>query len=143
GLLVRLRIDDAVGAVPAHLGGGVTGTLLVGVLGDPDLIGTGLHPLAQLGVQLEGVIVCAAWGFGVSFLFLKGLSFVARLRVAPDEEFIGLNVSEHQASTELMDLMDALEETARHETPYVRGEPFEEVATLAFAADGSIVRANP
>jgi ammonium transporter len=142
-LLVRLRIDDAVGAVPAHLGGGVTGTILVALLGDPGLLGTGLHPLAQLAVQLEGAVVCATWGFGATFLLLKAIGLVTRLRVAPDEEFIGLNVSEHGASTELMDLMDALEETARHETPYARGEPFAEVATVAFGPDGLVVRSTP
>jgi ammonium transporter len=143
GLLVRLRIDDAVGAVPAHLGGGVSGAALVALLGDPGRLGSALHPLAQLGVQLVGAVVCAAWGFGLTFLFLKGLGLVARLRVAPDEEFVGLNVSEHQASTELMDLMDALEETARHETPYVRGEPFAEVAQIAVRPDGHVARATP
>jgi len=142
-LLVRLRIDDAVGAVPAHLGGGVAGTLAVGLLGDPDRLGTGLHPLAQLLVQLEGVVVCAAWGFGLTFLALRGLSMLTRLRIAPDEEFIGLNVAAHQASTELMDLMDALEETARHETPYVRGEPFAETASVVVTAGGAILRSTP
>jgi ammonium transporter len=142
-LLVRLRIDDAVGAVPAHLGGGVAGTLAVALLGDPDRLGTGLHPVTQLVVQLEGVVVCAAWGFGITFLALRGLSLIVRLRLAPDEEFIGLNVAAHQASTELMDLMDALEETARHETPYVRGEPFTETASLVVAAGGAILRSTP
>lgn len=40
--LLRWRIDDAVGAIPAHLAAGVWDTLAVGLFGDPVLLGTGL-----------------------------------------------------------------------------------------------------
>jgi Amt family ammonium transporter len=38
----RRRLDDAVGAVSIHLGGGLWGTLCVGIFGDLNLLGTGL-----------------------------------------------------------------------------------------------------
>jgi Amt family ammonium transporter len=46
-LLVKLRIDDAVGAIPVHLGAGIWGTLAVGLFGDRDPLGTGLSKIEQ------------------------------------------------------------------------------------------------
>src|SRR5262249_47867162 len=143
GLLARRRLDDAVGAIPVHLGAGVWGTIAVGLFGDPVRLGTGLSLPAQFLAQLGGIVACAVWGFGSGYLLIRGLALVMPLRVTPDEEFVGLNVSEHQAATELMSVLDALEETARHETPYAFGEPFAEVAQIAYAADGTITVANP
>ena len=42
--LERLKIDDAIDAVPVHLGAGVWGTLAVGLLGDADAFPTGAEP---------------------------------------------------------------------------------------------------
>ena len=46
-LLDRFEIDDAVGAIPAHLCAGIWGTLAVALLGDPELWGTGLDRSQQ------------------------------------------------------------------------------------------------
>ena len=142
GLWARLRVDDAIGVVAVHLGGGVWGTLAVALFGSSSF-GRGVG--GQLALQLYGVAVAGAWGFGVSFLAFKGWSLVGRLRISPEEEFVGLSVTEHQAGTELMDLMDALEEVARHETPdaATMAEPFAEVAHVAIDARGAITFTNP
>lgn len=142
-LLARLRIDDAIGAIPVHLGAGLWGTVAVALFADPAVLGTGLDFGGQLIAQLKGAAACAVWGFGGAFLVLKAIDWVLGLRVSADEEFVGLNVSEHLASTELMDAMDALEETARHETPFVYGEPFAELAQLSYGSDGLVRTANP
>jgi ammonium transporter len=142
-ILARRRLDDAVGAIPVHLAAGLWGTIAVALFGDPTRLGTGLALPAQLAAQLAGAAACALWGFGTVFALLKGLALVMPLRVTPDEEFVGLNVSEHQAATELMSAMDALEEMARHETPISFGEPFAEVAHIAYGADGTVVAASP
>ena len=54
-LLERLRIDDEVGAIPAHLGGGVWGSLAVCLAagGDP-------------GVQAVGIVTVAVFVFSTS-----------------------------------------------------------------------------
>ena len=52
--LERARIDDAVGAVPVHLGAGIWGTLAVGLLGDVDSFPVASSRLEQIGVQLVG-----------------------------------------------------------------------------------------
>ena len=110
-LLVRLRIDDAVGAVPVHLAAGAVGTLLLAVLADPEAL-----PLArvdQLGVQLLGVAAIGAYSFTVSFVALSLLNRVIPLRVSLDAEARGLNIVEHEESSALIDMIDEMETPAR------------------------------
>src|SRR5690606_10704683 len=70
-LLEKLRIDDAVGAVPVHLGAGVWGTLAVGIFGQPELLNTGLGRVEQILVQLFGIVVCAVWAFGLTYIIFR------------------------------------------------------------------------
>ncbi|MBU1461558.1 MAG: ammonium transporter, partial [Gammaproteobacteria bacterium] len=89
-LLVRCGIDDAVGAVPVHLAAGLWGTVAVALFADPLLLGTGLGRLDQLMVQLQGVLVCAVWAFGVTYLLLRVINRYYPMRVDPDDERVGL-----------------------------------------------------
>ena len=132
-LLERLRIDDVVGAVPVHVGGGVWGTLAVGLFGEPEYLGTGLSRVDQLGVQLLGSAACFVWGFGLSYLVLKGINRLIPLRVDAEAERIGLNVAEHAESTELVDLFTAMnDQAARGDiTNRLPVEPFTEVGQIA------------
>lgn len=108
-----LRIDDAVGAVSAHGFAGVWGILAVALLGDPQAFGTGLSRLGQLAVQVKGISVCIAWAFGAGYMALRLLETQMRLRVTPRQEVRGLNISEHAASTELLDLLVGMERQSR------------------------------
>ncbi len=103
--LEKLRIDDAVGAVPVHAFAGAWGTIAVALLGDAALFETGLTRERQLIVQLLGVVACAAWSFGMGLVFCYLLNGIVRLRVSPLHEIEGLNHSEHGATTEFMDLL--------------------------------------
>ncbi len=97
-LLEFFRIDDAVGAIPVHLGAGIWGTLAVGFYGDLEILGTGLTRVEQVGVQILGIAACGIWTFGVTFVLLKGVNYIHPLRVSAEHEDIGLNVSEHGES---------------------------------------------
>ncbi len=132
--LLRWRIDDAVGAIPAHLAAGVWGTLAVGLLGDPVLLGTGLPRWEQVAVQALGIVVCGVWCVLATLAFLW-LVRDRDLRVTPDEERGGLNVAEHGARTELIDLLDAMEAQRRSGdlTQRVPEEEFTEVGQIAKA----------
>ncbi|MDM7464418.1 MAG: ammonium transporter [Tepidimonas taiwanensis] len=132
--LLRRRIDDAVGAIPAHLAAGVWGTLAVGLLGDPALLGTGLSRAAQIGVQALGVVVCGVWCVLATLAFLW-LVRERDLRVTPDEERKGLNVAEHGARTELIELLEAMERTRQGGdlSQRVPEEDFTEVGQIARA----------
>lgn len=107
--LLKWRVDDAVGAIPVHLVAGIWGTLAVGIFGDLAILDTGNTRLQQIGVQMLGFVACAAWCVGVTWLFLRPWRRNGRLRVSEDDERLGLNVAEHGARTELIELLDAME----------------------------------
>jgi Amt family ammonium transporter len=132
-LLDKLRIDDAVTAIPVHLGAGIWGTLAVGIFGDPLLLKTGLDPVHQTLVQFLGIVSCGAWAFGVTFLIVKMVNQFSPIRVSPFEEAQGLNVVEHKASTEIYDLYKTLEDQSRTGDLSLRApvEPFTEVGQIA------------
>jgi Amt family ammonium transporter len=132
-LLERLRIDDAVGAIPVHLAAGIWGTLAVALFGDPARIGTGLNVAQQLGVQALGVVACGVWTFGVTYGFLRLINRFFPLRISPDDEATGLNVSEHGATTDLLDLFTVMERQSQTGDLSLRApvDPFTEVGQIA------------
>lgn len=107
-LLAKYQVDDVVGAFPAHACAGIVGTLLVAILGDPSGFANGYGPLAQLGVQAVGVLAIALWAFGVGYAALLGINKLSPLRVSAEAEEVGLNVAEHNASTDLAELLDEM-----------------------------------
>lgn len=132
-LLRRFRIDDAVSAVPVHLAAGVWGTLAVALFGDPQRLDTGLGRLDQFIVQLQGVLACGVWAFGIRYVLLRIVNRICPFRVSAEAERVGLNVSEHGARTELIDLLGAME-THQCQGQFAREvavEPFTEVGLIA------------
>lgn len=131
--LDKLRIDDAVGAIPVHLVGGIWGTLAVGIFGDASILRTTPIGGSQLLAQAIGVAACGAWSFGSAFAFLKLMNAFFPLRVSAEDELKGLNVAEHGASTELLDLHSAMEEQVRTGDLSIRlpVEPFTEIGQIA------------
>ena len=95
-LLEYFRIDDAVGAIPVHMAAGVWGTIAVALFGNLEILGTGLDREAQLYIQVMGVLVCGLLSFSVSYVLILLLNRIYPLRVSPEEEIAGLDVSEHQ-----------------------------------------------
>jgi Amt family ammonium transporter len=132
-LLDRLRIDDVVGAVPVHLGAGIWGTLCVALFGNPELIGTGLSLGRQLLVQVIGIVVIGFWAFAIGWIMCWVVGRFMRLRVTEEEEAIGLNVSEHGASTEVLEFLRVMEQQARTGNLALRvpEEPFTEIGLIA------------
>ena len=131
-LLERVEIDDVVGAVPVHLGAGIWGTLAVALFGNPEAWGGGGR-LSQLGVQATGVIAAFFWAFGLGFLLLWFINRKFPLRVDPEGERIGLNVAEHGASTEILDLLTDMDKQRRaddYSTP-IPVEPHTEIGQIA------------
>ncbi len=82
-LLERLKIDDVVGAVPAHLFAGAWGTLA-----------TAIAAGADIGVQLLGVVSVGAFAFATSWLTWLALEKTMGVRVSPRVEEMGQDVAE-------------------------------------------------
>jgi Amt family ammonium transporter len=103
-LVERIGIDDPIGAIAAHGMAGVWGTLSLGFLTVPALAeklatgrgglfyGGGIH---QLGQQALGLAAVGGFTFGASFLVLLALKLTFGIRVEPEMETLGLDVSEH------------------------------------------------
>lgn len=132
-LLDKLKIDDAVGAIPVHLFAGIWGTLAVGIFGDLELLGTDLSRSSQIMVQGLGIFTCGAWAFGISIIFLGIFNKFYHLRIDVQDEIDGLNKSEHGASTEIFDLYTVLHHQASTGDITLRApvEPFTEVGQIA------------
>lgn len=135
GLIQRKGIDDGVDAVAIHGFAGLWGTLAVALFGDLSLIDTGLTRHQQLLAQLSGAGVAFLWSFGLTYLLLKTINRFFPLRVSSEEEEIGLNVSEHNAKTEVYDLFEVMEQQARTQDFSLRvpEQPFTTVGKIARA----------
>lgn len=101
------KLDDVVCAVPINGICGAWGALLVGVLGNTDLMG-GHTRMEQFLVQVQGVTLSFIWGFGASYVFFWMLNHFYRMRVTPEEELMGLNKAEHGVTMGTGMLQEAL-----------------------------------
>ncbi|MFQ5467817.1 MAG: ammonium transporter, partial [Kiloniellaceae bacterium] len=79
-LLDKLKIDDVVGAVSAHLVAGIWGTLAVGIFGGGDLL-----------VQIVGIVAIGAFVFATSTALWLGLKYTVGIRVSGEDEEMGLD----------------------------------------------------
>ncbi|MBE9203710.1 ammonium transporter [Synechocystis salina LEGE 06099] len=131
--MLHWGVDDAVDAVAVHGGAGVWGTLCVGLFGQLALVDTGLNRWQQCGVQILGVGICALLAFGSAWVVLTFLNRVFALRISPEDEEIGLNVSEHQATTETYELFQVMDRQAKTHDLSLRVpvNPFTEVGHIA------------
>ncbi len=82
-VLETLKIDDVVGAIPAHLFAGVWGTMAVCIAAGGDVL-----------VQLTGVLAVGAFVFAASLLIWLGLKYTMGARVSETVEELGQDAAE-------------------------------------------------
>lgn len=89
-----LKIDDPVGAISVHGVCGAFGTVMVGVFATEGglLYGGGTELLVT---QLAGVAATFIWTVVTSILLFSVIKAAVGLRVRPEDELSGLDVSEH------------------------------------------------
>lgn len=104
-LLIKVKIDDAVDAIPVHLFNGIWGIFAVGLLTSPQLLlqayGTDSHPgffyapieSNLLGAQVVAIVFVMGWTFVTMFPFFLVLDYLGWFRVNALEELIGLDAS--------------------------------------------------
>ena len=82
-MLETLKVDDVVGAVPAHLFAGVWGTLA-----------TCIAAGGNFGVQLLGIVAVGVFVFGVSWLLWQAIERTLGVRVSQAVEELGQDAGE-------------------------------------------------
>lgn len=142
--LAWYRVDDPVGVIAAHLVCGIWGTIAVALFGDGSLWAPDLGFWQRFGVQLLGVVTIGLYAFCVSFGLLWLVNLVVPLRVTAEEERIGLNVSEHGASTATQDLIEGMNEHSLlgDFTQPIRVEPETDVAPIAVHYNRVLAKMN-
>jgi len=125
-LLEKLKIDDVVSAVPVHLVAGIWGTLSVAIFGDFEMMGLEKSRAEQLYIQLIGIVSIGGFCFVSSFIIFKSINYFFPLRVGKIQEELGLNISEHNASTDTHELLEVLTEQSKTEDYSLRApqDPF-------------------
>ena len=112
-LLERFNLDDAVSAIPVHGFCGAFGTIATALFMPSSALAEGVTRLNQVGIQCLGVGVCFAWSFGIAFLLISIINKGKGIRVDARSEHLGLNIAEHEASSSLLDLANAMSYVTR------------------------------
>lgn len=89
-LLLKLKVDDALGVVPAHGFCGIWGLIALALFAPAEALAN--DRLTQLGVQLTGVVACIAWAGALSFVVFMAVQQFIGLRVSPAQELGGMTL---------------------------------------------------
>jgi len=109
--LVKIRLDDAVDAIPVHMFNGIWGIIAVGLFASPSRLlaayGRDDHPglffswyngdsdAVLLGTQLVGLLFMFGWVMFFMLPFFIWLDWKGWFRSDPLEEIVGLDTSYH------------------------------------------------
>jgi len=104
-LKLKLGYDDSLDVFGVHGIGGLTGTLLAGVLAVGALSASAELPGGvpgllegnprQVLVQAVGILATLMWSGVMTFVVLKLIDFIVPLRVRSEDEVMGLDVTQH------------------------------------------------
>lgn len=95
----KIKVDDPVGAISVHGVCGAWGTLSAALFHENLFLGREYDLVGQLVTQLTGIVVAFAWTFTTCFIMFKLIKATIGLRVSPEEELEGLDLSEHGANS--------------------------------------------
>jgi ammonium transporter, Amt family len=95
-LKIRFKYDDSLDVVGVHMVGGVIGILLTGVFATLVVNASGAAGgLTQLGRQALLDLVALGFPFAGTLLLLKLTDRLVGVRVSPEDEIAGLDLSQH------------------------------------------------
>ena len=90
-VILKMKIDDAVGAVPVHLFCGIFGSLCVSLFHESE-------PFVNLGVQAIGAFVVPVTAFAVIWVVFMIIDKTVGLRASDEAQDLGLDFAEHSAN---------------------------------------------
>jgi ammonium transporter, Amt family len=118
-LLVKLKIDDAVDAIPVHFGNGIWGCIAVGLFAEPSRMakaystgdkagwfymwGQGSGDGTLLAAQICGVLWIIGWVSIIMIPYFHLLNILGLFRVDSLEEEVGLDISHHKGAAYNLD----------------------------------------
>ncbi|MES2425616.1 MAG: ammonium transporter [Bacteroidota bacterium] len=96
----KTNIDDTLDVFPCHGVGGMVGMLLTGVFSTKAVNSAGAEGLfyGETGLfvkHLIALVAVSAFAFIGAFILLKITDLISPLRVTPEEELAGLDISQH------------------------------------------------
>lgn len=111
-LILKLKIDDAVDAIPVHLFGGAWGVIATGLFSNEARMeaaafstenlglfyewGRGSGNFTLMGIQLISIFFVVGWTTAVFTPFCLVLKFFCHLRIDALEEEVGIDISRHK-----------------------------------------------
>lgn len=109
-LLIKLKIDDAVDAIPVHFANGIWGVMAVGFFAEPDRMNLAYSTSAHVGwfydggdftlpfVQFCSIMFIIGWVSVLMVPFFLALKHLGMFRVDALEEEVGLDLSHHRGA---------------------------------------------
>jgi Amt family ammonium transporter len=99
----KLKIDDALDVSSVHGVAGIIGALSIGIFASSMINPSGPDGFLfgnpeQMYIQAIGVAVAAGLGFGGTWIIMQVIKHLVGIRVSPEVEDAGLDVSEHAES---------------------------------------------
>ena len=108
--LIKLRIDDAVDAIPVHFGTGIWAVIAVGLFAEPNRLELAYSTSVHVGwfyntsdanlllVQICSLLFIIGWVVTIMTPFFLVLKAAGMFRVDELEEDVGLDISHHRGS---------------------------------------------
>ena len=90
----KTKLDDTLDVFACHGVGGIVGMVLTGVFAKD--VGLAYGQYTTFLYHLLTLVIVGVFTFGGSYLLFKLTNFIVKLRVSPEEEKLGLDISQHQ-----------------------------------------------
>jgi Amt family ammonium transporter len=100
----RLRYDDSLDVLGVHGVGGLVGMVLLGLFASRSINPSGTNGLFMgggfhlLGLEALAAVVTVAFSFSVTWLLAQAVDKTIGLRVSPEDESTGLDLTQHAES---------------------------------------------
>lgn len=91
----KSKIDESLDAWAVHGCGGMWGAIATGIFASVGASGLILGNVGQIWIQLIDVVATMGYTFIVTFILAWIVNKIIGLRASPEEEYVGLDISQH------------------------------------------------
>lgn len=99
-LRTRSTLDDTLDVFPAHGMGGITGMIATAIFAND--VGLIYGETTTFLFHLLALVIVSLFTFGGSFLMYKITDMIVPLRITPQDEKVGLDISQHNESYDFL-----------------------------------------